>query len=295
LKKDRYDIMYLKVLFKGFNFSQDGPGNRLVYHLQGCNMRCPWCSTPESFPLNGSLMLKGFAKSDLCPFDNIKNGKPDFYECDLCENKPCLDVPGSPLKLSCKDVSVDDLVLEAERSRAMFFSGGGVTFTGGEPTLQFEPLKEALSRLRSLGIHTAIETNASVSKLPELFEHIDWLIMDLKHYDSGKLKETVGIGGETVFKNFEKAAKMRKQMLVHIPLINGFNAEAEDAEKFAEFLTALDCPFLQVELLRYHEFGKDKWAQCGLEYKMKNAFVSDEQYQAFLDVFKSHHLNIVKT
>lgn len=287
--------MYLKVLFKGFNFSQDGPGNRLVYHLQGCNMRCPWCSTPESFPLNGSLMLKGHASSELCPFGNIKDGRPDFSRCDSCEEKPCLDVTCSPFSLSCEDVTVDNLVAEADRSRAMFFSGGGVTFTGGEPTLQFEPLKDALSKLRSLGIHTAIETNASASKLPELFEHIDWLIMDLKHYDGNKLKKTVGLSGRSVYENIKKAAENRKQLLVHIPLIKGFNAEVEDAKKFAEFLTGLDCSFLQVELLRYHEFGKDKWAQCGLEYKMKNAFVSDEQYKTILDIFKSYSLNIVKT
>ena len=109
--------------------------------------------------------------------------------------------------------------------------------------------------------------------------------LEYRGYDSGR----------SVYENIKKAAENRKQLLVHIPLIKGFNAEVEDAKKFAEFLTGLDCSFLQVELLRYHEFGKDKWAQCGLEYKMKNAFVSDEQYKTILDIFKSYSLNIVKT
>ena len=80
---------------KGFNFSQDGPGNRLVYHLQGCNMRCIWCSNPEG----------------------MESGKGKSY-------------------------TGEELTRECVRSRMMFFGGGGVTFTGGEATLQHEELKE---------------------------------------------------------------------------------------------------------------------------------------------------------
>ena len=92
-----------KIFGKGFNFSPDGPGNRLVYHLNGCNMRCPWCSNPE-----GMLPEKG-----------------NFYT-----------------------LSTEEIVNEATLSIPMFFEGGGVTFTGGEATLQFEGLLHTAKMLR---------------------------------------------------------------------------------------------------------------------------------------------------
>ena len=287
--------MYLKVINKGFNFSQDGPGNRLVYHLQGCNMRCPWCSMPESFPQNGSLIVKGPANEDFCPFGHIKDGKPNFDECALCVCKPCTKILSSPLYLSYKDVSLDDLISEAVRSRPMFFAGGGVTFTGGEATLQFPALKEALKRLKAQGIHTALETNASVSKLPQLFDYVDWLIIDYNHDDAEKLKDVVGLGNERILKNLKGAAKNCKQLLVHIPLFKGINASILDAHEFAKTFRSLNFPQLEIEFLPYHEYGKDKWSQCGLEYKMQDAFVSDQEVKEIIDVFKSYSLNIVNT
>ena len=93
----------MKILQKGFNYSQDGPGNRLVYHLQGCNFRCKWCSNADSIPL-----------------ENPK----------------------------AKDFSVNEIFDEIMRSRMMFFDGGGVTFTGGEASLQSDELIELLKKIK---------------------------------------------------------------------------------------------------------------------------------------------------
>ena len=147
----------MKIFFKGFNFSQDGPGNRLVYHLQGCNMKCPWCSNPEGMPFCGG-----------------------------------------------KEVSAEEIVKECMSCKAMFFSGGGVTFTGGEATVWHDELLLVLKKLKEKGIHTAIETNGTDKKLSELLPFIDYLIMDFKHYDAEKHKYYTGISNETVVENFIK-------------------------------------------------------------------------------------------
>ena len=181
--------MKIRILQKGFNFSQDGPGNRLVYHLQGCNLHCPWCSNPESMAFCGGI-----------------------------------------------ETLISDLVNEAVKAEMMFFDGGGVTFTGGEPTVQFDALKEALILLKEKGINTAIETNGTNPNLPELFGFIDYLIMDFKHHNSGKLKEFTGVGNETVIKNIAAACQKNKNPLLRIPLIHSFNSSVEDAENFSEIL-----------------------------------------------------------
>ena len=107
----------------------------------------------------------------------------------------------------------------------MFFSGGGVTFTGGEATIQHNELLKLLKLLKTDGIHTAIETNGTSAKLNELLEYIDYLIMDFKHYDSDALKKYTGIGNEQIKKNFENNCKTGRQQHIRIPLINNINTQ----------------------------------------------------------------------
>ncbi|HBL40771.1 MAG TPA: pyruvate formate lyase-activating protein [Ruminococcaceae bacterium] len=237
----------MAVLQKGFNYSQDGPGNRLVFHLQGCNLHCPWCSNPESM------------------------ARADAFE------------------------DTEELLSLALRSRLMMFDGGGVTFTGGEPTVQFEALSDLLGKLKQQGIHTCMETNGTHPRLAELFEQIDFLIMDFKHYDSDKLKAFTGVGNANVLANVRAAAERRKQLLLRIPLINGFNASQEDAEGFVSCLQPLWHEGMQLEVLRYHEYGKDKWQKLGKEYRMNDAFVTEDQFDDFCSIIKSGSIELTRT
>ena len=233
----------MRIFQKGFNFGQDGPGNRLVYHLQGCNMKCIWCSNPEGMDPDGG-----------------------------------------------KDYSVDEIESEILRSRMMFFSGGGVTFTGGEATLQHEELLELLKRLKAHDIHTCIETNGTSGKLPELLEYVDYLIMDFKHYDSETLKKFTGTGNENIKSNFRYICSSQRQGHIRIPLINSVNTE--HPEKFAEYFSGYDTKNVVFEFLKYHEYGKEKWTQ---EYKMKDGFVSEEKVKEFTAVFREYGLEIIST
>lgn len=254
------NCMRIKVLHKGFNFSQDGPGNRLVYHLQGCNFFCPWCSNPESIASDGTKMI--------------------------CDGKE---------KLSCEEYDTEEIFNEILSGKMMMFSGGGVTFTGGEPTVQFEALKELLSKCKEAGINTAIETNASHPRFCELSELINYMIVDLKHYDSKKHKNVIGTSNERTVENIRKISKFRQQLLIHIPLIGGFNSSVKDAEEFVKLIKSFDNKKIDVEVLRYHEYGKDKWAQCSMEYKMSDAHLTDEEYENFVSVLRQNGISIIKT
>lgn len=217
---------------KGFSFAVDGPGNRLVYHLRGCNFRCPWCANPE------------------------------------CFQSP--DEEGEP---------VADLLLQAEQSKPLFIAGGGVTFTGGEPTCQFAALRAALNGLRAKKIHTCMESNAAHPGLPELFPLVDLLILDCKHHDSALHRQWTGAGNEQVLENIKQAAAAGGNLLVRIPLIGGVNASEADAAAFGALFRRLGS--FPVEVLRYHEYGIPKWDKLDMEYTMHDAQVSEAQAARF--------------
>lgn len=276
--------MDICIFQKGFNFSQDGPGNRLVYHLQGCNMRCPWCSNPEGMCAPGDSTDSKYNFKRDSKGDSKDDSKRDF-KGDF----------GEKLNRCCETIDTDDIIDEVSRSRMMFFDGGGVTFTGGEATLQFEPLRLLLSELKAMGVNTALETNGSCDRLTELFPLIDFLMIDLKHYDDKTHIDVIGHGNKTVVENILSAAKLRSQLLIRIPLIGGFNASARDAEGFSAVLAPVVGTNSKVEVLRYHEYGRDKWARCGMKYNVENAFVSDSQFLSFCRILTDSGIEIIKT
>lgn len=239
--------MELKIFGKGFNYSQDGPGNRLVYHLTGCNMHCPWCSNPEGMQLTGDE----------------------------------------------KAYPISDVYNEILSSSPMFFEGGGVTFTGGEATLQFKPLLALIKMLSEANINTCIETNGTSRNLPQLFEFLNHLIIDFKHPNGDVLKAVTGVDNAVIKQNIALAVKSNVDTLVRIPLIGGFNDNC--FSDFAEFLKSVNAPNLRVEILKYHEYGKDKWQKLGLDYKMQNAFVTSELVKQLESTLKSNGITVINT
>ena len=166
---------------------------------------------------------------------------------------------------------------------------GGVTFTGGECTLQYEELIELLKKLKEAGISTAIETNASNPHLIEIAEYVDYLIADFKHYDTAIHKKWIGVGNEAVKENLEKVFLSGRQIHIRIPLIHNVN---DTPQGFVDFFTKHDTSNAVFEFLPYHEFGKDKWTA---EYEIENGFVSDETVKEFKNLFVANGLTVVST
>lgn len=233
----------MRIFGKGFNFSQDGPGNRLVYHLSGCNMHCPWCSNADGLSINAG-----------------------------------------------KEYSLQEVLNETIECKPMFFSGGGVTFTGGEATLQHDELLLLLQKLKKDGIHTVIETNGTSKYLSELLEYVDYLIMDFKHYDGEVLKEYTGIGIEQIKKNYEYNCNCGRQQHIRIPLINAVNTN--EPYKFAEYFSRFDTSNTVFEFLPYHEYGKEKWKG---NYKIENGFITTDILSTFKKTFAEYCLKVITT
>ena len=246
----------IKYFAKGFNYSQDGPGNRLVYHLCGCNMHCPWCSNPEGM---------------------------EFY----VERK------------DNQNVLSNVLLEEIYSCEPLFYDNGGVTFTGGEATLQMDVLLELLPILHEKGIGTVIETNATHPNLPLLFPYLQLLIADLKHPDSDRLAQETGVSGEIVYQNLKRAATAEIPLLVRVPVIHGFNDSDEDMAAFTAFFKDLNNhktkSSLQVELLSYHEYGKDKWKKTGKPYVVKDGFVPSVRFCRFTELLQQNEIRVIHT
>lgn len=245
--------MKIRYFQKGFNYSQDGPGNRLVYHLHGCNLKCPWCANPEG--MNADTVYKSFPVTE---------------------------------------AETADMVSEIISCMPMFFEGGGVTLTGGEVSLQLPAVLELFKALKNEGISTCIETNGTNPKLPELFPYLDRLITDLKSGKAEKLSDITGAELEVILKNIEKAVDFGIPTLIRIPLIGGFN----DSDGDIGLLIKLLLPYSQkadIELLCYHEYGREKWEKCGLEYTVKNAFISTERLKEIRNKFLSAGIRTITT
>lgn len=249
--------MKLTVFEKGFNFSQDGPGNRLVLHAQGCNLRCPWCANPEGMPAQAPAGFSGDARTPEAWFEYVQTASP------------------------------------------MFFSGGGLTLTGGEVCVQLDAAQTLLSLCRGAGIHTAIESNMSMPRMSTLFPSLDLLIADYKHPNAVALRNATGAELAVVERNFSLAMASGLPVIARIPLIGGFNADERWALGFAAALARIAAKGapgqLSVELLRYHEYGREKWARCGLPYTVRNGRVSPDTMVMFRHVLAGAGINVIST
>ncbi len=237
---------------KGFNYSQDGPGNRLVYHLSGCNLRCPWCSNPEGLTINES---------------SVK-------------------------------LTIDDIVKEALCSRMIFIDGGGVTLTGGEVTCQKDGVLKLLKELKKNGIHTCIETNASLGGCEEIFDTVDYMIADFKAPSADVLKNITNGDIDVIKENLLYRAKTGKPLLVRVPLIKFFNCGEENAKEFALFFEELKNTGnenLCFEILTYHEFGKEKYTKLNMEYTVTDGYVTEDDIRTLLRELKNKNLKIINT
>lgn len=235
--------MKINIFEKGFNYSQDGPGNRLVYHLSGCNMVCPWCSNPEG------------------------------------------------MKKAGKEYDTAEIINEILSATPMFFDGGGVTFTGGECTLQADAIREIIESLPDVSF--CIESNADTSAFLSVAEKCDTVIVDYKSPNKEKLLKVTGGKIEIIENNIRKTEKS-KLIHIRIPLIHSFNDDEESLFGFIEFFSSLSGNF-DVEILPYHEYGKEKWLKLGKEYTVADGFVKKETIKKFVDKFSENSIKVIKT
>lgn len=253
----------------------DGPGIRIVVFLKGCNLNCAWCHNPEGIAAGQERM---YAPSrcigcgtcvSACPKDALTLTKEgivtDSTLCDMCGT--CAAVcPTKAIELSGTVQSVGQLLLEIEKEQVFFEqSGGGVTFSGGEPMLHTDFLVRLLEECRDRGIHTAVDTAGLVSReiLLRVAECTDLFLYDLKLMDSDRHREWTGVPNEKILENLRTLAELGAKVVVRIPLVGDVNDDEENISQTARFLSGLPGEKIGVNLLPYHKIAQTKYAKLG--------------------------------
>jgi pyruvate formate lyase activating enzyme len=237
---------------KGYIFNikkfaiHDGPGIRTTIFLQGCPLSCWWCHNPES--------IRKFVKN---------NGSSD--DSDQIPIS-CISID-NPL---IKAMTVDELLLEVKKDIIFFEeSGGGVTFSGGEPLVQHQFLKTALEECRKNNIHTIVDTSgySSYSIFQSINEYVDQYLYDLKIIDDADHKKYTGVANKLIIDNMKKLLRDGKKLNLRIPLIPGIS----DTDKNLSQLSKLVEPYINsisIDFLPYNEFSESKYSRFNQKPKL---------------------------
>lgn len=278
----------------------DGPGIRVNIFLKGCELRCKWCHNPEGWRPESQLLFHeeaciGCGKCvEACPqtVHCEENGRHsvDFKRCIAC-GKCVAACPAQALKLAGRWMSADEICEEAERESAFFGRNGGVTFSGGEPLLQADFLREVLFRLKEKGYHTAIETSgvAPWNGFQKILGLVDLFLYDYKLFDSQKHREYTGKGNELIRENLERLKQAGAEIRIRIPVIKGVNeGELKD---IARELKDLEVKW--VELFPYHKIGMSKYCQIG--YLPPEIFQapSQKEMEEFRQIFREKGIGVL--
>lgn len=277
----------------------DGPGIRTIVFLKGCPLKCIWCSNPESQKFSQEIMFNA-AKcidcgtcEDVCPQGAVSENNQIYrihtQLCDLC-GRCCEQCPTQALKWSGKPLRVSAVLAEIEKDRAFYeSSGGGVTFSGGEPLGQPAFLKMLLTKCRSRDIHTAVETCGFVrwAYLQDILAVTDLFLYDLKHMDPAAHERITGYDNRLILENIEKLSRCGATVVVRMPVVPGLNDSEKNLNDTAELMTKLGIH--EIHLLPYHNFGESKYAMLGKDYALKDAdAVSDPGLETPRRLFERH-------
>jgi pyruvate formate lyase activating enzyme len=224
----------------------DGPGIRTTVFFKGCPLECWWCHNPESRNVGLEIVEK-------------------------VNRKKCLDLSYSETKEYIgREITTREVMKEIEKDQVFYDeSAGGVTFSGGEPLLQYEFLLSLLSECAKRSIHTAVDTSgyAPAEILKKVAEKTDLFLYDLKIIDNKTHEEYIGVSNDLIFKNLEFLFNKNHEVIVRIPIVPGITNSMKNINGIINFLL----PFKnarKISLLAYNKLGIEKYKRLNITNKM---------------------------
>ena len=221
----------------------DGPGIRIAIFFKGCPLNCWWCHNPES------------QSRKIEKLDRIRKvGNTEIIEKELVGRR----------------INKKELLAEIEKERIFFEeSGGGVTFSGGEPLFQHEFLLEMLKICSKKSIHTCVDTTGYTSEKQfiKIADHTDLFLFDLKIINETQHKKFCGVAIDPILNNLSYLNTIKKNVIIRFPVIPGFTDKSDNIDDIIAFLKPLE-NIRKIELLPYHRIAEGKYNKFNIHNKM---------------------------
>ena len=248
----------------------DGPGIRTTLFFKGCPLNCSWCHNPESQRYSAELLYDAEKCSHCgrcsihCPQQAISpNGWTDRNHCQACGN--CVDIClQNSRQIAGQSVSVSDMLKQLLADQVFYEqSGGGITFSGGEPLTHIDVLEPLAVECKRRGLHVCIDTcgHAPVESFHRILPHADLFLFDLKHMDPAQHHRHTGQDNRLILDNLRSLSDAAANIFLRLPLIEGINADAANISATLAFAKTIR--LRQINLLPYHATGRSKYARLG--------------------------------
>jgi pyruvate formate lyase activating enzyme len=280
----------------------DGPGIRTTVFLKGCPLRCFWCQNPESQRIRPEILFRAenctrcAACVKRCSAGAIDMNETyaltDREKCTGCG--ACADVcPNEARRLEGKRMSVQEVMEIVLKDRKLYSkSNGGLTISGGEPTMQPEFTRALLQSAKEQGLHTVLETcgHAKWKIIEGVLPYTDYIFYDVKTMDAERHRSGTQYDNTLILENARKLAHAMRELHVRCPLIPAFNDAPEDVSDITEFVVeALGLPYNRFTLLRYNKYAEGKYKQLGRENEaLHSEPQSPEKMEALCAVIRSY-------
>ena len=260
--------------------TKDGPGIRSTVFFKGCPLGCLWCSNPELIRSRPDLLYKREKCArcgtciEACPRRALSFGEDGFIVVDhaLCDGcGDCVNAcPNGALELIGKLVTVDELTKDLLKDHVFYqTSGGGVTFSGGEPLWQSGFVAQVARRMKEEGIHTVLDTAGDVGwcHFEEVLDFIDLVLFDIKLAGREPHRQFTGRENDLLLANVQLLSQRGVPMHIRLVMIPGVNDSKAEIRARMEIVGSLKS-VEQVDILPYHRYGAGKYARLGLEYPL---------------------------
>lgn len=258
----------------------DGDGIRTLVFLKGCPLGCLWCANPESQNMHREIALYpinciecgecvNVCKSQTIGTDDETGSiKIDRSLCDDCGECAESCYSGG-IKLIGECMTVEEVFSHIKKDITFYKkSNGGVTLSGGEPTVQPEFCREILKKCKENGISTAIETCGYTNweALKDILQYADVVLYDLKVMDEQLHIKYTGVSNSLIKENAGKIARLGKEIIIRYPMIPGYNTSEDNIKNMGEFARSLNIK--RVDILPYHQLGVSKYSAIGKVYQI---------------------------